>query len=48
MKSINGKMSFVMRITSDDSPYAVVSFDIMQGKIKQIHLVGDDKKLTRI
>lgn len=48
MKPINGKLAFVLRLASDNSPYVVVSFEIEQQKIKQIHVVGDDKKLRRV
>lgn len=48
MKPVNGKAAFVIHVAADNSPFAVVSFGIKQGKIEQIYLIADDKKLTRI
>jgi RNA polymerase sigma-70 factor, ECF subfamily len=48
MKSINGQTGFILRLKGSDNPYYVVTFEIVQDKIKQIHVVGDDNKLKRV
>ena len=46
IKSINGFPAIVLY--DNDTAYAVVSFEIINNKITQIHLVGNDEKLQNI
>lgn len=48
MKVINGQLGFVSRLRDTNDAYFVITFAFAQGKIKQIHVVGDDKKLKRV
>jgi len=47
LKPINGKSGVVIRLP-DNSVYAVLTIEVSQGKIQQVHLVGDDEKLKHV
>jgi RNA polymerase sigma-70 factor (ECF subfamily) len=47
VKLINGQLGVIVRYP-DGKPYSVVTIDIAQGKIRQIHLVANSEKLKHI
>ncbi|MDQ7025265.1 MAG: hypothetical protein Q9P44_06860 [Anaerolineae bacterium] len=47
IKPINGKSGVVLRLP-DNTTYSVLTIQASNGKIQQIHLVGDDEKLKHV